>query len=166
MIDFVVSHGWVAWLAVALIFLVIEMFTLEFTALMLAVASLGGVGLGLTPLPFWAQVIIVSLLSLVLILFLRPPLLRWLKRDSDPTKSNVDALEGLRGVVLSDIAQDVIGTVKLSNGETWTARLEPGIPSNMALEIGQEIILVAVSGATAIVRPSPATSTNKSEEKL
>ncbi|MFC4225283.1 NfeD family protein [Lysinibacter cavernae] len=152
MIEFVINHGWVAWLALALLFLVVEMLTLEFTGLMLATASLGGVVAGLTPMPFWAQVVLVAILALLLILFIRPPLLRWLKRDSDPTKSNVDALIGLSGTVISVIPQDGVGTVKLSNGDTWTASFAPGTLT--ALVPGQPIIVTQISGATAVVRPA------------
>ncbi|GAA3587175.1 NfeD family protein [Klugiella xanthotipulae] len=152
MVDFLVNHGWVAWLALGLLFLIVEMFTLEFTALMLAVASLMGIPLGLTSLPFWVQIVIVALFSLVLILFLRPPLLRWLKRGSDRTKSNVDALEGLRGIVQTGISSDKIGTVKFTNGETWTARLLPSAFAGV-LEPGSDVILISIDGATAVVSP-------------
>ncbi|WGD36227.1 NfeD family protein [Lysinibacter sp. HNR] len=151
MIDFLINNAWVLWLSLVLIFLVIEMFTLEFTALMLGVASLGGVLLSLLAIPFWLQVIIVAVLSLLLILFLRPSLLHWLKRDSDPTKSNVDALIGLGGVVETTIPRDGVGTVKLTNGETWTARFDPEQTPLEIIERGQEIVVAAVSGARVIV---------------
>lgn len=147
MIQMIEQWAWIGWLILIALFLVIEMLTLDFTFLMLSFGS--GVGLiaDLVGLPVWAQVIIAAAAAALFILFLRPPLLRRLRRGEDPTKSNVDALLGLPGTALSDITR-ISGQAKLSNGDTWTARSATDAP----IPQGAKITVTEISGATAVVR--------------
>src|SRR5690606_4311546 len=147
-IELVTEWSWIGWLVLIAVFLVIEMLTLDFTFLMLALGSAIGLITGLIGLPLWAQLIIAAAAAALFILVLRPPLLRRLHRGEDPTKSNVDALVGLRGTALADITQ-ISGQANLSNGDTWTARAE----SSVAIPQGSPIAVSAINGATAIVRP-------------
>lgn len=141
--------SWIGWLVLIALFLVIEMLTLDFTFLMLALGSGFGLASDLTGLPIWAQVIIAALAAAALILLLRPPLLRRLHRHEDPTKSNIDAIVGLHGTVLLQVTS-LTGQVKLSNGDTWTARaVDGGI-----LSPGTPVSVVSIEGATAHVRPT------------
>lgn len=140
--------AWIGWLVLIALFLVIEMLTLDFTFLMLSFGGAVGLVTDLIGLPIWAQVIIAAAAAAAFILFLRPPLLQRLRRGEDPTKSNVEALVDLRGVALLDITQ-VSGQVKLSNGDTWTARSLDGTP----IIAGSRVAVSEISGATAIVRP-------------
>ncbi|GAA1527744.1 membrane protein implicated in regulation of membrane protease activity [Microbacterium ginsengiterrae] len=148
-IDLITEWAWIGWLVLIAVFLVIEMLTLDFTFLMLALGSAVGLVTGLVGVPLWAQLIIAAAAAALFILFIRPPLLRRLHRGEDPTKSNVDALIGLRGTALADITQ-VSGQVKVSNGDTWTARTDTGVP----IPLGAPVTIAAINGATAIVRPA------------
>ena len=65
--------AWVVWAALILIFLVIEIFTLDFTFLMLGVASIGGVASALLGVPWFFQLLIVAVLAVLLIFTVRPP---------------------------------------------------------------------------------------------
>ncbi|WP_431221283.1 NfeD family protein [Leifsonia xyli] len=118
----ITSFAWIAWLVLILVFVIVEMLTLDFVFLMMAIGSLGGLLSGLFGAPWWLQLIIAAILSVVLIFFIRPPLLHALKRGGDPAKSNVDRLIGMGGVVVSTVTR-ASGLVKLQIGETWTARL-------------------------------------------
>ncbi|WP_194422409.1 NfeD family protein [Microbacterium abyssi] len=148
-IELVTEWAWIGWLVLIAVFLVIEMLTLDFTFLMLALGSIVGLVMGLIGLPLWAQLVIAAAAAALFILFLRPPLLKRLHRSEDPTKSNVEALIGLRGTALADITQ-VTGQVKVSNGDTWTARTETAV----MIPQGAPILIAAINGATAIVRPA------------
>jgi membrane protein implicated in regulation of membrane protease activity len=141
------SIAWVVWLALILLFLVIEIFTLDFTFLMLAVASVGGVISALLGVPWFFQLLIVGVLALVLLFAVRPPLFRALGRGADKTPSNLDALIGIKGTVSTPFT-DGTGHVKLANGELWTARFDDG-PSTLAT--GSAVVVVAIQGATAVV---------------
>ncbi|WP_314647393.1 NfeD family protein [uncultured Microbacterium sp.] len=146
--QFIDQWAWIGWLVLIALFLVIEMLTLDFTFLMLSFGSAVGLLTDLAGIPFWAQVIVAAAAAALFILFLRPPLLRRLRRGEDPTKSNVDALLDLRGIALHDITQ-ISGQVKLSNGDTWTARTSTPV----AIPQGAPVAVSAINGATAIVRP-------------
>jgi membrane protein implicated in regulation of membrane protease activity len=147
-VEFIDQWAWIGWLVLIAAFLVIEMLSLDFTFLMLSFGAAVGLITDLIGIPVWAQVIIAAAAAALFILFIRPPLLKRLHRGEDPTKSNVDALIDLRGLALQEITQ-VSGQVKLSNGDTWTART--AVP--VAIPAGATIAITAISGATAIVRP-------------
>ena len=152
--EFLVSWAWLIWLGLILLFVIVEVTTLEFTFLMLSVGSLGGLLAGIFGAPWWAQVIIAGVLALILLFFVRPPLLRALRKGGDPARSNVDALAGLRGTVVVDFV-DGRGQVKLANGETWTSRLAGGVDGT--LSEGEKVVVTEIEGATAVVTPlSPA----------
>ncbi|GAB3599138.1 NfeD family protein [Microbacterium tumbae] len=148
-IELIDQWAWIGWLVLIAVFLVIEMLTLDFTFLMLALGSAVGLVVDLVGVPLWVQVLVAAAAAAVLIFLLRPPLLRRLHRGEDPAKSNVDALIGLRGIALQDITQ-VSGQIKASNGDTWTARVSGASP----IPQGAPVAIVEINGATAIVRPS------------
>ncbi len=52
------NYAWIVWLVLILIFLIVEVTTLEFTFLMLAVGSLGALLGGLLGVPWWGQILI------------------------------------------------------------------------------------------------------------
>ncbi|MBT2485890.1 MULTISPECIES: NfeD family protein [unclassified Microbacterium] len=147
-VTFIDQWAWIGWLVLIAVFLVIEMLTLDFTFLMLSFGSAVGLITDLVGVPIWVQVIVAAAAAAIFILFLRPPLLQRLRRGEDPTKSNVDALMDLRGTALQDITQ-ISGQVKLSNGDTWTARTASSVP----IPQGAVVAISAINGATAVVRP-------------
>ena len=147
-VQFIDQWAWIGWLILIAIFLVIEMLTLDFTFLMLSFGSVVGLVTDFVGIPVWVQVLIAAAAAALFILFLRPPLIKRLHRGEDPTKSNVDALIDLRGTALQDITQ-ISGQVKLSNGDTWTARTAGHVP----IPLGSPIAVIAINGATATVRP-------------
>ena len=148
LIQTIEQWAWIGWLVLILVFLVIEMLTLDFTFLMLSIGGVAGLGSDLLGAPIWLQVIIAGVVAAALVLFLRPPLLRRLRRGEDPTPSNVDALIDLRGRVISTVSTHG-GQVKLANGDLWTARTETG-----ELEPGTLVHVSRIDGATAVVRPN------------
>jgi membrane protein implicated in regulation of membrane protease activity len=149
LIQTIEQFAWIGWLVLILIFLVIEMLTLDFTFLMLSIGGLAGLGSDLIGAPIWLQIIIAAVVAAVLVLFLRPPLLKRLRRGEDPTPTNVAALIGLSGRVLSTVSAHG-GEVKLTNGDTWTARGD----AVGELEPGTVIRVSRIDGATAFVRPA------------
>jgi membrane protein implicated in regulation of membrane protease activity len=151
----ITQYAWIVWLALALIFVVIEVFTLDFTFLMLAAGSVGGLLSSLAGLEWWAQILVTAVLSLALLFLVRPPLLKALRKGGDPTPSNVAALLGLGGTVTTAFV-DGTGYVKLANGETWTAKVPP-LAADAALVIGSKVTVVAIEGATAVVEPTERT---------
>ncbi len=102
-------------------------------------------------IPWWVQFLVAAIVAVVLIFTLRPPLLRRLRRGGDPARSNIDALIGADGAVVSTVTQNG-GQVRLQNGETWTARLSP-ITEQRDVAVGEKVLVTGIDGATAVVVP-------------
>jgi len=147
-VDVVTGSAWIVWLALILVFGIVEIVTVQFLFVMLAAGSLAGLLVGAVGVPWWAQILVAAAVSLLLIFAVRPRLVRRLSRGGDPALSNVEALVGLTGIVTTDYAGNV-GHVKLSNGEIWTAR----VPADRPLVEGERVIVAAIEGATAVVVP-------------
>ncbi|MEO7124462.1 MAG: NfeD family protein [Lacisediminihabitans sp.] len=151
-VDFIVSYAWLLWLGLVLIFVIVEVLTVDFTFLMIALGSLGGLASDLLGVPVWGQIIIAAVLSVLLLFLVRPWLKRVLERGSDRTPTNVDALLGIAGVVTTEFV-DGQGHAKLANGEIWTAKLSRG-SQEQTIEVGDNVVVTAIDGATAMVMPS------------
>lgn len=149
--DVLTQYAWIAWIVLILAFATIEVFTLEMTFLMLALGSVAGLVSGLFGIPWWVQFVIAAVVAVVLIFTLRPSLLRLLRKGGDPARSNVDALVGSDGSVISTVTASG-GQVRLQNGETWTARLSP-ITEQADVAVGEKILVTGIDGATAVVVP-------------
>ena len=146
------DYLWIVWLVFIFVCVIIELLTLEFTFLMISVGSLGGLGANLLDFPWWLQILIAAILSVLLILTIRPLLLRVMRKGADLRPTNVAALMGLSGQTLSALGESG-GLVKLANGETWTARLDDSA-RNLNVEQGKTVVVTAIEGSTAVVIPS------------
>jgi len=143
---------WVVWLSLALIFIIIELFTLEFTFAMLAAGSLvGGLGMTLLGGPWWLQILVAAALSALLLFLIRPLLVRMLRRSEDRTRHNIDAVPQQFARALGEFSEGR-GTVKLENGETWSAVFAADVTDQTARD-GDRVIVTRVIGATVEVRP-------------
>ena len=153
--DFVQHYAWIIWLALILIFIIIEVSTVTFWFAMLAIGSLVSLLLSLLGIPFWLQVIIAAVIAVLLLFAVRPPLLRALKRGGDHARTGIDALSGIAGTIVNDFNGNA-GMVKLANGETWTALLADS--SQPPLAAGDHVIVTEIKGATAVVAPAERTT--------
>ena len=146
------QYLWIAWLVFVIVCVIIEVLTLEFTFLMIAVGSLiGGLGANLLGAEWWVQILAAAVISGLLLFTIRPLLLKTLDRGREPARTNVDALHGMRGratVAFTDRG----GFVKLANGETWTARLSLDAEHAHVAE-GDRMVVTRIDGATAEVAP-------------
>lgn len=163
MID-LAAYVWIVWLIFILLFVIIELLTLEFTFLMLAVGSLAGLGANLLGWPWWLQIAAASVVSVLLILTIRPLLLRTMRRGADPTPSNVAALIGMPGRVVGGLGE-LGGLVKLANGETWSARFDASAGVRV-LDAGDRVSVTAIAGSIAVVVPAagPPTAAERPDE--
>jgi membrane protein implicated in regulation of membrane protease activity len=149
--DFLVSYAWIIWLALILIFVIVEVVTVDFIGLMLAVGGLGGLIVSLFHAPFWLQVVIAAVITLLLLLTVRPPLKRFLQRGGDRTKGLVDALIGQSATVVLDF-NGKPNLAKLANGETWTVKRED--EESSGFQEGDHVVVTAINGSTATVVPA------------
>lgn len=148
------QYFWIMWLSIVVLFVVVELLTLEFTFLMLAAGSLiGGLGANLLGLAWWAQIGAAAALSALLLFLIKPLLLKTLVKGADLTPSNLDALYGMAARVTHDFI-DGDGMVQLANGEIWTSRAAP----SLILREGDRVSVRAVHGSIVEVG-TPSTPT-------
>ncbi|MFF4115619.1 NfeD family protein [Streptomyces sp. NPDC001714] len=108
-----------------------------------AVAAAGTAGLGAGTV---IQVLVFVVVSVALIAVVRPIANRHAAQRPQ-LATGVDALKGKQAVVLERVDGGADGRIKLA-GEIWSARaLDP----DRAYEVGQEVDVVEIEGATAIV---------------
>jgi membrane protein implicated in regulation of membrane protease activity len=139
--------AWVIWIVVACVLGVGEMHTGGFFlapfavgALLAAIVSLAGVGVGLAAILF-------LLASLLVLLTLRP-LARRHRQLPPRIRTGAAALVGRDAVVLERIAnQEAVGCVRIG-GEVWTAR---SYDEDEVIDAGERVQVVEIRGATALV---------------
>jgi len=139
-----VSIRWI-WVALTIIFSVIEVFTLGLTTIWFAIAALLMVFLSFLPIPLIIQIMIFIIVSAVLLFFTRPIAIKKFKTGAE--KTNVDSLAGMYAIVTKKIEEFDKGEIKL-NGQIWTARSEDGSVINE----GTKCEVLRIEGVHAVVR--------------
>ena len=140
------DNGWLAWVGVALALGAIEVATVSFVFLMLAGGALAGAVMAAAGAWFPVQVIAAVGVSAALLLTVRPIVKRRFLVPEGTNGIGAVAQVGRSALVLQTVTEHD-GRVKLG-GETWSARTAP----NTAVCLpGQEVRVVSIEGATAIV---------------
>ncbi|HZA15798.1 MAG TPA: NfeD family protein [Pseudonocardiaceae bacterium] len=138
----------VVWLVAGLLLIAAEVLSSDFVLIMLGVGALVAAGSAALGASLWVEVAAFAGASLALITVARPVLKRRLHSAHVPT--NAEALVGNKAVVVSRTDAHG-GKIKL-NGELWSARAFYEID---VLEPGQEVTVMKISGATAVVMGEP-----------
>jgi membrane protein implicated in regulation of membrane protease activity len=140
----------VIWLIVALGLAGAEALTGDMSLLMLGGGALAAAGSSwLLDLPIWADGLVFLVVSVLLLVLVRPAL----RRRLTPAKSlsmGVKALEGKSALVLDCVASDR-GQVKV-DGQVWTAR---PLNDSDVFEPGEQVTVMHIDGATAVVWKNP-----------
>lgn len=106
-----------------------------------AASVVAGLGGGIV-----AQVLVFVVVSVALIAVVRPIAARH-SAQRPQLASGIDALKGRQAIVLERVDGSGDGRIKLA-GEIWSAR---ALDSGQTYEAGQEVDVVDIDGATAIV---------------
>ena len=93
----------------------------------------------------WIQILAFAVVSLVLLLLLRPVAMKYIKPKTVTT--NYDSLVGLEAKVTVDILPGKWGHVEV-NGVDWSAKSK----NDEAIPAGEKVKVLAVEGAKLIVR--------------
>lgn len=140
---------WQAWLALAILLGVAELFSLDLVLLMLAGGALVGVVVALLGLPVAVQVVAAVIASVGMLALVRPSVVRRLHTGPELTLGHA-ALVGKQGVVVSEVSADA-GQVRI-NGELWTAR---PYDETLVIPQGARVDVLQIKGATALVHEVP-----------
>lgn len=145
MIELILQNISWFWLALVVIFTLIEIFTMGLTTLWFALGAAIMIFLGRLPIPFAVQILIFLILSTVLLFLTRPVLMKKLKIGTE--KTNADSLIGKKALVVKEITEFEKGEIKI-NGNFWSAKTEDG----SAISEKSECEILKIEGVTAIVK--------------
>ena len=136
------------WLIIAILLVIFEICSATFGAICFAIgagfsALAAGLGLNLT----W-QIVIFAVASLLIFIFLRPFMLKFLDRKSKDVKTNADALLGRKAIVSERIdAAQHTGRVAI-DGDDWKAVSADGA----VIETGTEVTIVKMDSIILTVK--------------
>ena len=140
------SWLWLIFIGAGLFFILLELLVGVDTGLdmvFIGTAFLIG-GLISWPFKLWGVTVIVTAVICIAYIFIgRKYVHKWTAVKLE--KTNIDAVIGSTGIVLTDIKQRRVGRVKVGN-ENWRAKAEEDIPE------GKEIVVTGVVGATLTVK--------------
>ncbi len=146
------SEMMVVWLVVLVLSIVIEIISLGLTSIWFAGGAIVALVMAALSLPFWLQVLVFLLVSVVLMVFTRPIAVKYFNKDR--VRTNVESLIGRQAIVISEISnRQGIGQVTVG-GQEWTARTED---EEIDLPVGAVVEIIAVDGVKLIVREDPQT---------
>ncbi|MDV8148278.1 MULTISPECIES: NfeD family protein [Arthrobacter] len=151
MFEWLGENWWALWLTVFLAFAVVEMLTLDLFFIMLGGGALAGLLADFAGADFWLQIVVFCVVSLLMVVFVRPVALKHLKKGPAEQRTNIDRLIGESALVMETVSSSS-GLVKIG-GDVWSARSENGV-----LNAGQKVVVSAIEGATAVVAPQPETA--------
>jgi membrane protein implicated in regulation of membrane protease activity len=143
--------AWLVWLVAGLILIAAEVATGGLWLLMIGLGALGGAlaaAAGATAVP---ATIVFAIVSIALIGGIRPVLRRKFLGAHRAISTNTQALIGAKATVIMPVDSEK-GRVKIG-GEIWSARAHHA--GTEAFPQGAPVIVVDISGATAIVAPEP-----------
>ncbi|GAA4474331.1 NfeD family protein [Rhodococcus olei] len=138
------------WLVAGVLLAAAEAATGDFFLLMLAGGALVTAGVSaVTDAPVWIDAVVFAVVSLALVVGVRPALLR---RFAKPPMlaTNTAALPGKHALVLEEVSEHR-GQVKL-DGEVWTAR---PLDHTEVYPPGTTVTVMEINGATAVVWRGP-----------
>lgn len=139
--------AWWIWVLFGFFLLALELLT---TGIHLGFFGAGAIVVGLLVAfgvggPLWLQLLLFSIVSVVLLVLFRQPLIRRLRESG--LDREVDALSGQVAHATSDIAANGFGKVEL-RGSSWSARNT----GNSPIAAGDRCIVTRVDGLTLHVQ--------------
>ena len=134
------------WIIAIVIFIIIEVATVGLATIWFAGGAAVAFFEALLDLPFYVQLISFIAVSVTLLIFTRPLLVK--RMNLGKVKTNVDILIGKDGVVMEDIVGFETGLVKI-NGQIWTAKAL----HNETIQKDEVIVVDHIEGVKLIVEP-------------
>lgn len=148
--DWLREHMWEAWLGLAILLGVAEMFSLDLILLMLAVGAMAGMVTAAFDADLVIQVLVASAASVGALALVRPNLVKRFETGPD-LRLGHGKLVGQQAKVTEQISALEHGQIKLA-GEIWTAA---PYDEHLVIEPGETVEVFQIRGATAYVHPIP-----------
>ena len=140
--------AWHWWVIIALIFVVVEMFTTGFAVMCISFGCLfGAVASALEWAIEW-QLLAFAVGTALAFITVRPLVYKFFYKKSPEVKTNVDALVGRRAIVTERIEGELHpGRVKI-DGDDWKAITL----DNAAVEVGEAVEVTAINSVILTVK--------------
>ena len=133
------------WIVIAVVMAVAEAATVQLVSLWFVGGALGAIVVTLLGGALWLQILVFALVSLALLLLLRPLLRKYMHNGI--VQTNVDALIGRKALVIERIDNlHATGRIQL-DGTDWTARSV----NDTVIEVGSEVVIRFIEGVKALV---------------
>ena len=145
MLEWLIENMELFWIICAVIFAVIEGFVSGLVTIWFTIGA-GAAAAVATGLPIPIQVVVFFVVSVVLLIFTRPILVKKLKVGRE--KNYTEQLEGRPGLVVEAIEPFSSGQVKVK-GIVWTAI---GETDDFAAPAGSRVEIIKVEGVKLIVK--------------
>ena len=147
--DFILQYGpAVMWMALVIIFLVVELVTVGLTTIWLAGGALVAFILAAAGVGFWLQLAAFFVVSFVLIYFTRPFAVKYL--NPRRTRTNSEELIGEIVKVIGRIDNRAAEGIALAKGLEWSAR---AVSDDMIIEKDTLVKVIRIEGVKLIVEP-------------
>lgn len=135
------------WLALMVIFIVIEIITVGLTSIWFAGGALAALLSGIVGMPFIGQGVLFFVVSFVLLFFTRPFALKYVKPHN--IKTNYEEAIGKEVQVTSRIDNRAAAGTAVYNGQEWTAR---STDDDVIIEAGESVVVEDIRGVKLYVR--------------
>jgi len=138
---------WLYWIIAGFILMIIEIFTPGFVTFLIGLACLITAIFAWLKVPFYYQLIVFSIITIILTFWVRPYLIKFFFRNHKEDETNVHGLIGKIGIVTEDIDNDLsLGRVKIG-GEVWRSVSI----DNQKFLVGQKVAIKNIEGNKVVV---------------
>ena len=138
---------WVIWLSVFVLSLIVEAVGTDLVSIWFAAGALVALLISFIPgVTWWIELIVFFVVSLALLLSLRPLVHHFMRRDIQ--RSNIDEIVHKKGIMVAKIDLLHQGEVKI-NDVIWTAI---GANETDSIPVGATVEILAVSGNKLVVK--------------
>lgn len=135
------------WLALIIIFIIVEMVTVGLTSIWFAGGALAALLSALLGMPVFGQIVLFLAVSIVLVFFTRPFAVKFVKPHN--IKTNYEDVIGKEVRVTETIDNHLSTGTAVLGGQEWTAR---SADHDVVFEKGQTVQVVEIKGVTLYVK--------------
>jgi membrane protein implicated in regulation of membrane protease activity len=140
--------AWHIWVIIALVFVIIEVFTTGFAVICISFGCLFGAGAAALDWSLKWQLLMFSIFTVIAFLTVRPFFIKFFYKKRPEVKTNADALIGRRAIVTERIEGELHpGRVKI-DGDDWKA-----VPlDDETIEVGEAVEVTAINSVILTVK--------------
>ena len=141
-------EAWHIWVIVALVFVIVEIFTTGFAVMCISFGCLFGAAVSLFELDVKWQLLAFAVGTVLAFLTVRPLVYKFFYKKGQEVKTNAEALVGRRAIVTECVGDEMHpGRVKV-DGDDWKAISLDAEP----IEVGDTVEIMAINSIIVTVK--------------